>query len=43
MIDREAAVEVLTTHRHGERRELCAWCANYYGQLVDALNEAGVS
>lgn len=34
---REDAIEVLTTHRHGEKKRACAYCAAFYGGIVDTL------
>ena len=39
---KEQAIEVLTTHRHGENQEACDWCASFYGKIVDKLMEAGL-
>ena len=36
-IERERAVDLLTTHRHGEDKEACDYCAAYYGGIWDAL------
>jgi hypothetical protein len=34
---RERAIDALTTHRHGERKEACPHCAAFYGDIVDRV------
>lgn len=31
---RDDLVDFLTTHRHGEKKEACTYCATYYGELI---------
>lgn len=34
---RRNAIDVLTTHRHGEQKDPCKWCAKFYGDLFDKI------
>ena len=36
------AVELLTTHRHGEDKKPCNYCMSFYGSIVDKLIDAGI-
>ena len=38
---RDEAVDVLTTHRHGENRDACKFCTSFYNDLLVALEKAG--
>lgn len=35
---RQQALEVLTTHRHGEDMEMCEYCKSFYGGILDTID-----
>jgi len=38
--EKDAAIDALTTHRHGENRKACRWCAAFYGDIYDRIKDA---
>ena len=37
MSERERVIDTLTTHRHGEQKDPCKWCAKFYGDIYDKI------
>jgi hypothetical protein len=38
--EKDAVIDALTTHRHGEQKDACRWCASFYGDIYDRIKEA---